>query len=122
MRRDGDGFPVLTHLTSSGLGVRPEIDIQVDDDGFVEPESGGMSVTPDTPDGLPPARRPREFGGIGKHPAWFLDADELPDSLVYREERETHGFIEPSVRMELTDYQEAIAETRELWEEVSGVT
>jgi hypothetical protein len=122
MRRDGDGLPLLTHLTSSGLGVRPDIDIPVDDEGFVEPESGGMSVTPDTPDGLPHHRRPHKFGGIGKHPIWFLETDQLPETLVYREERSTHGFIEPSVRMDLTDYQDAIAETRELWREVNVLT
>jgi len=59
------------------------------------------------------------LGGIGKHPVWELDTDELPDFLVYTQETETHGFIEPAYRMELGDYQDAIAATRDLWREVT---
>ena len=76
-----------------------------------------MSVAMD-PDDLPPWRRPASFGGDGPDPLWRLETDELPDGLHCRADTETHAMIEPSRRMELTDYEELLAETRDLWVEL----
>jgi hypothetical protein len=119
MKRDADGLPLVNHTSSSGLGVRPGKDIHVDSEGFVDPQSEGMTVAPDSPENIHRPRRPSEYGGLGKYPAWELDTEGLPDTLVYTPEREDHGFIEPAYRMGLQDYQDAIAETRDLWGELN---
>lgn len=101
-----------------GLGVRPSVDISVDDDGFVEPGEG-MSVAQDSPDYLPEHRRPTSLGGDSDDPLWEIEEDDLGDALNYRldEPPEGHGVIEPAWRMGLEDYELALAETREVWTE-----
>lgn len=71
-----DGMP-LAESTARGLGVRPGIDIPVDDFGLVDPGGGGMSVSPDAIDNLPPWRRPPEHGGSGDDPVWQIGDEEL---------------------------------------------
>jgi hypothetical protein len=113
----GDGLPLVTHASSKGLGVRANVDIPVDEEGVVEPGSGGLSVSPDSPANLPYGRRPPTHGGIGRFPVWELETDALPDTLVCAPETSIHAFIEPAYSMELGDYQEAIEGTRALWRE-----
>jgi len=67
MRVDDDGFPVLGASLST-LGVWPNKGIPVAVDGMVQPESGGMSVTPDRWEDVPHPLMPRELGGEGRHP------------------------------------------------------
>ncbi len=45
-RYSKDGFPLLGSESSSELGVRPDIDITIEDDGNVILNEGGMSVVP----------------------------------------------------------------------------
>lgn len=101
------------------LGARGNIDIPVNEDGFVEPGMGGMSVSPATPDNLPPWRRPPEFGGTGKDPLWELETDHwFSKKLVYRDDPDApnrHGFIEPSQTMPFEEYQQALQYTRLSW-------
>jgi hypothetical protein len=116
MIKANDGRP-LTVGTARGLGVRAEIDIFVDEDGMVDPDSGGLSVS-EAPEHLPYYRRPPAHGGDGADPLWQLETDELPDGLQCRPDSETHAMIEPSQRMELDVYEELLAETRDLWVEL----
>jgi hypothetical protein len=122
MKKDEDGKPVVRRW-SRGLGVRIDMDdpdIPVDEDGLVAPNAEGMSVSPDTPENLPYHRRPDRWGGDGPDPVWEISEDELGDGLIYREEEGAdppHGFVEPSGVMELTDYEVALAATRDLWRE-----
>jgi hypothetical protein len=109
-----DGCPRVEE-SARGLGVRPGIDIPVDDYGLVEPGSGGMSCSPDDPGNLPHWRRPEEHGGTGDDPVWQLEENELGGLLVYTGESQIHGLVEPAYQMPLDDYQAAIAETRQLW-------
>jgi hypothetical protein len=108
IRRDGDGLPWLSDQFAKGLGVRPGHDITPDEDGLVYPETGGASVCPDI-EAIPFFLRDM--------PVWQIESDDLPDYLAYRDDpdREGHGFLEPGYVMELGDYQDAVAETRELW-------
>ena len=92
-------------------------DIPVDENGMVDPESGGMSVAPDDPFHLPEHRRPFELGGIGPDLVWAIEEEELVEGLVYRPDPADpcHGFIEPASRMHLEDYEELLALTRDDW-------
>jgi hypothetical protein len=114
-----DGLPKAGESPRT-LGVRPNIDIPVDEDGYVRPVTGGMSVSPPPPGNLPHYRRPPNFGGTGKDPVWWLDTDQLPEELRYRPDPDNpngHGFIEPSRRMTFEEYQRAIHRTRRgLWQ------
>jgi hypothetical protein len=118
---DDDGRPLISHLGSKGLGVRPGYDITADEDGIVMPDTGGCSVASDIR-AIPTFLLPPEHGGTGKNPLWELDTDELPEYLTWREDpdRDGHYFIEPAYPMELSDFQEAVASTRDLWNELPG--
>jgi hypothetical protein len=85
MKMARDGLPEAGP-TARTLGARREIDILIDDHGMVLGGGGGMSVAPDSPMNLPAHRRPPEYGGTGKDRAWELDAAELGNELVYRED------------------------------------
>jgi hypothetical protein len=116
MRKDRDGRPLVVG-TARDLGVRTDDDISTDDDGMVESDWGGMSVST-TPEGLPFWRRPPRHGGDGQDPLWRLDTDELSDGLQCRVDSGTHAMIEPSRTMELETYEELLIETRDQWVEL----
>lgn len=120
MEVDADGLPMLGE-TARRLGARPGTDIPLGRDGLVAPGTGGMSVSPDTPENLPLHRRPPEWGGTGKDPVWLIGSLALGPGLVYRPDPElaSHGFVEPSRRMPLDAYQAALAGTRAGWSEAS---
>src|SRR5947209_19528862 len=87
MRDADDGLPE-TEPAARCLGVRPGVgfgtDIPVDSQGYVYPETGGLSVAPTDPIHLPTHRRPPELGGTGKDPVWRLSIQTLDESLRYR--------------------------------------
>jgi len=56
MRSSPDGAP-LCGASATRLGVRDK-DVVIDSAGFVQPKTGGMSVTPDDPRHLPEEFRP----------------------------------------------------------------
>jgi hypothetical protein len=117
MKRDEhDGRPQLGS-TARTLGLRPEIEIQVDDAGLVRSGEGGLSVAYESPLNLPPHRRPPSHGGDGPDPVWEISTDDLPVSLECRIDPDLagHAFLEPAWTMEFGDYETAIHETRDLW-------
>jgi hypothetical protein len=124
MRKEYDGRPMVLSSTSllspaRGLGVRPEIDIPVDEDGYVGPDEDGMSVAQDSAEHLEAHRRPRWLGGESDDPLWRIEEEDIGDALNYRldEPPPGHGVIEPAWRMLLDDYEIALAETRDAWTE-----
>ena len=117
MKSGGDDLPKPGWSTRT-LGTRCNIDIRISEEGYIAPESGGMSVSPPPPENLPPIRLPRELGGKGKDPIWEMDTDELSENLTYRpdpDNLEGHGFIEPTQVMTFEEYQKTLRETRSLW-------
>ncbi|WP_456238716.1 Tse2 family ADP-ribosyltransferase toxin [Paraburkholderia antibiotica] len=114
MKTGSDGLPVA-EPTARGLGARPDVDIPVGSDGMVHPGTGGISVAPGSAANLPPHRRPASMGGTGKDCACMLNTTSLPDSLKYVQDSASHGTIQPSTSMSLSDYQAALASTRDKW-------
>lgn len=102
------------------LGARPDWDIPVDTLGLVRPGDGGMSVSPDSPLNLPDHRRPSEWDGTGKDPIWAIPKELLGDDLVYRPDPvdPSHGFVEPARIMTFNEYEEALHETQEFWQQI----
>lgn len=117
MAKDGDA-PRLSD-SSSGLGVREGHDLPVDEEGYVEPEAGGMSVTPEDPRLMRQSLRPRALGGTGRHPLWALDEGHLPADLSWRPHGEGHGVVEPTQRTTFASYRTALQLTRPSWDEVA---
>lgn len=117
MRADGV-VPALGRSART-LGVRAGVDIQVDDRGFVDPKTGGMSVAPDDPMNLPPARKPRAMGGNSKDPLWVLEQHGFAGRLAYSADSLTHGVIEPSERLLLEEYEGELGATQASWSMVS---
>lgn len=125
MTREGDKPKIGPSART--LGVRPSVDITADENGFVIPQTGGMSVAPSWRD-LPPHRIPlrlqpiaRDACGRNEDACWRMgsgDFDDSPvtDSLDLRREKSDHGLVEPSRTMELNDFQVAIASTYDLWD------
>ncbi len=121
MKPDTSGGPKIGPSART-LGVRPgaQGDIPVEGD-VVKPNTGGMSVTPDDPMGLPSFRRPPGMGGTGKDPVYCISEECLGQSLRYRPDPHRpneHGFIEPSKPMTLEDFQKALADTVRSWKKV----
>lgn len=100
--------------TARTLGVRPGVDIPVDADGMLHPNSGGVSVSP-SPNDLPSHRRPPSFGGTGKDPVWSIDINNLGPDLKFVPDSPGHGTIQPSRSMTLEEYQKALFETFGKW-------
>lgn len=116
MRAGADGTPECGP-TARTLGVRAE---DLDPPGVdpVGPGMGGMSVAADDPDGLAPHRLPRELGGFGKDPLFWIDEANLVPLLQFRPDRPrvgTHGVVEPISSTALRAFQEALCNTRPAW-------
>ena len=119
---DASGMPhfaerPLVVPTARGLGVR-DGEIEVDDNGDVVPETGGPSVALFDPRNLVVHRRPPSVGGTGRDPGWEVDDYALGEMIVCRidpDDPDRHGFLEPIRPMALSEYQEALTETRDAW-------
>jgi hypothetical protein len=74
-----------------------------------------MSVAPDDPNHLQKHRRPASLGGIGLDPVWYIEVDDLPPDLQFRQDKPTHGVVEPQRAMTLQEYEQALADTRVNW-------
>jgi hypothetical protein len=119
MKEDPDGWPA-TGPSARLLGVRPATQPTPDvlatkPTDVVHPGQGGMSVAPDDPTQLRRHRRPVSLGGIGLDPVWYIEMDELVPDLAFRQDKATHGVIEPKYAMTLQEFQSALAQTRSLW-------
>ena len=114
--KDDGGYPKI-ESSARGLGVREGIDITVDANGMVELGKNGMSMSP-SPQDLPSHRRPPEFGGTGKDPVWQIDTSDLGDDLKYVPDKPGHGTIQPSKKMTLEKYKQALGSLRRKFRKV----
>ncbi len=115
MRPASDGKPEAGRSLST-LGVRPRKDIPLDEEGMVLPSRGGMSVTPDRWQDMPPALLPRSLGGEGRHPLFYLYTSLLPSGLIARIDRPKHANVEPTSRCHFLDFEAEVRATRQHWE------
>jgi hypothetical protein len=116
------------------IGSADNDDINPDENGFVQPGQGGMSVSSSL-DALPSHRLPRRLRE--KYPQRIPDArapnsvhcwhmgngdfasGPLVDGLCLRLDPDmpnTHAFVEPDGRMHLKDYEAALANTQGQWQ------
>jgi hypothetical protein len=100
------------------LGARPR-DLKPDEQGYVGPGRGGVSVAPD-PTRLRAEFRPIRYpGGLSKLPLFAIDEPRLGEPLQYHpdgeDRRSDHGVIEAAGRMFVDEYQAAIAATEPSW-------
>jgi hypothetical protein len=124
------------------LGIRPGIDIDVamlpighlDSQGSLLPKAKradigelaevaikngkGMSLSSAIA-GLPPFRKPAEFGGTGFDPLWQIEATQLPPGLEAIQDGMTHVSLCPRVTMLLERYEAALAATHLDWHKVT---
>ncbi len=114
MRPDAVGAPKIGASLST-LGVRPGKDIPVAADGSVDPQTGGMSVTPDDPDAMPFDLLPRSRGGDGRHPMFSLVVADLPETLVARRDKPDHANVEPATRQSFAAYNGDVQSTQGRW-------
>jgi hypothetical protein len=124
-----DGKPAVAARRDS-LGViagEPPIgDIPVGDHGIVAPDTGGMSVAPSWKD-LPPSRIPKRLKsvfraatGSNQYHCWFMGegnfaSGNLTEGLYVRQDKATHGLVEPESAMLFDTFQELLANTRDQW-------
>lgn len=126
MRADKSALPRIERARW-GLGVRiqgPYPDIEVGDDGMVNPLGGGMSVARDWRT-LKPGFIPAQLGGTNNTEVMFALAEEaLPADLNVRQAgpRKGHYQVEPRRRMPIQDYEDLLAATRGDWEPVRAET
>ena len=105
MKADPDLKP-KTGDSSRSLGVRPEVDIPLDENHRVQPGTGGMSTTADDPRRLPPHRRPKWLSGIGADPVLKLRPIIPPLALATRQDGVPHhSLLEPSKSCQSVVYQ-----------------
>ncbi len=119
----------------SMLGVRvgpPPADIEPDEPGRVRPGMGGMSVAshwkalphflipPRLASLLPTLTKRRAATGNDDARCWRMGegdfvAGQVTPALRLRVDSETHGLVEPATEMPLSQFQQALADTRDGW-------
>ena len=119
MKEEPDNLPTVGP-SARALGVRPGGSVTpdvlaTDPTDMVLLGQGGMSVAPDDPHHLERHRRPASLGGTGRDPVWYIETEDLEPDLYFRQDRPTHGVIEPKRGMTLQEYQDALARTRSQW-------
>lgn len=126
MKVADDGLPTLGQVRDT-LGARPGhalveennvTDIPVDENGDVEPSSGGMSVTIRDVKQMPRFLRPRELGGTGRHPVFEMDLDNLGNNLRLQPDSPYHALVEPTHRCPFSEYLAALHATRFHWRRI----
>jgi hypothetical protein len=135
MRIEGDRPEVGrgANLLGVRVGDGKDDDINPDANGFVHPGQGGMSVSR-TIDTLPPHRIPRRLrqafpqrfpdaSGVNRLHCWSFgegpfEVGKIAERLRLRPDPDdpgSHGFVEPDDTMQLADYENALAATRDQW-------
>lgn len=113
MKLAADGKPQVG-TSGSMLGVRPTDpnnavpDVTAVSDADTVHPGEGLSTSPD-----PNARQPRRNQAV-----FEIESDELGADLKPNHDKPNHCLIEPARPMTLAEYQQALADTRDLWQQV----
>jgi len=115
MKKAEDDYPEVG-VSSRTLGARPGLDLPIDSAGMVQPQTGGMSVTVNDPYKLPLVRLPRNMGGNGRDPLFWMGEERLPRLLSIRIDKGScHAFVEPIEHCPFESYQQTLHGTRSDW-------
>jgi hypothetical protein len=94
-----DGYPVAGpggRLLGVRPGSHPNPDVlAIAPTNVALPGHGGLSVAPDDPLYLPTHRRTASLAGTGRDPVWYIETEHLGPDLEFRQDRQTHGLVEP---------------------------
>lgn len=123
MKADADGLPTTQGNPKMALSVKigdGEYDDIPEEEGFVKPGTGGLSVTHDDPHKLPAHRLPPSYGGSAKgNVVFFIEHAELGAELlaVYDpiEDDDSHYCVQPAQRCAVEVYLLNLANTRTNW-------
>jgi hypothetical protein len=109
-----DGKPQVG-IRGSMLGVRPTdpnttnprpvFDVKAVNDADLVHPGEGLSTSPD-----PNSRKPRRAEAV-----FEIETDDLGLDLAPDEDHPGHVLLEPARMMTLGEYQQALADTRDLW-------
>ncbi|MBI1829947.1 MAG: hypothetical protein HYR84_00690 [Planctomycetes bacterium] len=120
MKRADDGFPLVAS-SSSALGVRPGMDIDVDPRGNALSNDKGMSVYSSWED-ISPRRIPKRLGGQGANSTFVFVFGSgafqqvvIADGLEFLPDTPPHGVVRPIMTVPLAQYEAALAATRGNW-------
>lgn len=129
MKAEWSGLNPLIEQSRRGLGVKidpKDSDIFVDENGNVQPFSGGMSVSPYDLTNLPGFKLSERFGGTAKKPdpVWCINSAfvSLTGGLFFNPDvpaGATHGTIQPLRMMSLQRYQDYLSSTQSYWIKVT---
>lgn len=105
--RVGTSFGMLG-VRPPGRGVGLVADIPVDSNGNVQAGTDGLSTFDTEPQ------------PIDKHAVWVIESDEIGGDLAVVKCTDTPGrwHVAPGREMPLSEYQNLLADTRDLWERV----
>lgn len=126
MKKDEDGLPTIGS-SSSTLGVRPGIDIDLDAHNNVQVNGKGMSVAPDwrdiNPNRIPKRLRHTVLGAAGSNNTFCFRRGEGPfqrgffaDGLNLEPDSPKHGNVVPAQVVPLATYEANIVATRPDWQ------
>ncbi|MBI1832482.1 MAG: hypothetical protein HYR84_13645 [Planctomycetes bacterium] len=120
MKRDADGLPTVAP-SASALGVRPSVDIDVDNQGNAVVNFKGMSVSPSWRD-ISIFRIPKRLGGQGSNNTFCFKMGTgafqqglLSPGLELFPDSPTHGVVRPEKSVALQKYESDLAATRGAW-------
>ena len=125
MIEDVDGLPMLG-LVAVKLGVRPGVDIILDQQGavhrprFLPGQPNGLSCSPTIPD-IPFFALPIAWGGSHRRTVvWRIAPSDLGSELIAQEDtppqrKGRHLSIGPSGTMTFNEYLRAVQATRVKW-------
>jgi hypothetical protein len=125
MRKEPDGLPIVG---PTSLGVRPDIDVDLNPQQNVLVNRKGMSVAPNWRDinvnRIPKRLRPIVAGARGSNNAFCFrmgsgafQQGPFANSLTLEPDSTTHGNVAPAVVVSLAVYETDIAATRPHWQE-----
>ncbi len=120
MKKDADGFPTVAP-SASALGVRPGIDIDLDNESNVIVNQKGMSVSPSWRD-ISIFRIPKRLGGQGRNNTYCFKMGEGPfhqsdfaKGLELVPDSANHGIVCPKQTTSLIQFEADLAATRNNW-------
>ena len=125
MKKDPDGFPTVGEKS---LGVRPEIDIDLDGQQNVLVNGKGMSVAPNWRDinvtRVPKRLRSTVLGARGSNSTFCFRTGDGPfhqgpfaNGLTLEPNSATHAHMAPAAVVPLARYEADVAATRPDWQE-----